>query len=49
MKFADVSIFIVDNEVPSEDQGYQGPHPLSVDAGEHGGATSMSNGVTVPD
>lgn len=48
MKNADVSISIVDKEFPSEDQGYHEPQPLSVEAGELGGAINVSNGVIPP-
>lgn len=48
MKFADVSIFIVDRELPSDDHGYHGPHSFSVEAGEVGGAISVSKGVIPP-
>lgn len=48
MKLADVSMFIVDKEFPSEAQGYHEPHPLSVEAGELGGAINVSKSVIPP-
>jgi len=48
IKLAVVSMFIVDKEFPSGDHGYHEPRPLSVEAGELGGAINVSKGVTPP-